>query len=212
MRRQRVGHHGPARGDRRDVRRRGRLGWRGLPDGVAPRRLKLDRPRRVRGDLAQLPNGELVGIADGTELAPRHGDVPARRAAAHRVQRVRALDLRLVVEQELGRVRFLLIYFTTGIVASAASYAFGATHGGRRRRVGGDLRDLRRVRHLQLPAAAPGDRRGAAAGRGHARRHQHGPRPVRSRASTGVPTSAGSSPGCSRGSRPRAWAAPRTAG
>ena len=30
-----------------------------------------------------------------------------------------------VVEQELGRVRFLLIYFVTGIVASAASYAFG---------------------------------------------------------------------------------------
>jgi membrane associated rhomboid family serine protease len=30
-----------------------------------------------------------------------------------------------VVEQELGRVRFVLIYFATGIVASAASYAFG---------------------------------------------------------------------------------------
>jgi membrane associated rhomboid family serine protease len=32
-----------------------------------------------------------------------------------------------VVEQELGRIRFLLIYFATGIVASAASYAFGPT-------------------------------------------------------------------------------------
>jgi membrane associated rhomboid family serine protease len=32
-----------------------------------------------------------------------------------------------IVEQELGRVRFLLIYFATGIAASAASYAFGAT-------------------------------------------------------------------------------------
>ena len=32
-----------------------------------------------------------------------------------------------VVEQELGRLRFLLIYFATGIVASAASYAFGPT-------------------------------------------------------------------------------------
>ncbi len=32
-----------------------------------------------------------------------------------------------VVEQELGRVRFLLIYFATGIAASAASYAFGST-------------------------------------------------------------------------------------
>jgi membrane associated rhomboid family serine protease len=30
-----------------------------------------------------------------------------------------------VVEQELGRLRFLLIYFVTGIVASAGSYAFG---------------------------------------------------------------------------------------
>jgi membrane associated rhomboid family serine protease len=30
-----------------------------------------------------------------------------------------------VIEQELGRLRFLLIYFTTGIFASAASYAFG---------------------------------------------------------------------------------------
>jgi rhomboid protease GluP len=30
-----------------------------------------------------------------------------------------------VVEQELGRVRFVLIYFGTGIVASATSYAFG---------------------------------------------------------------------------------------
>ena len=30
-----------------------------------------------------------------------------------------------VVEQELGSLRLLLIYFSTGIVASAASYAFG---------------------------------------------------------------------------------------
>lgn len=30
-----------------------------------------------------------------------------------------------VVEQELGRVRFLLIYMATGLAASAASYAFG---------------------------------------------------------------------------------------
>lgn len=32
-----------------------------------------------------------------------------------------------VVEQELGRLRFLLIYFVTGIAASAASYAFAAS-------------------------------------------------------------------------------------
>jgi membrane associated rhomboid family serine protease len=30
-----------------------------------------------------------------------------------------------VIENEMGRLRFLLIYFTTGIFASAASYAFG---------------------------------------------------------------------------------------
>ena len=30
-----------------------------------------------------------------------------------------------IVEQELGRFRFLLIYFVTGLFASAASYAFG---------------------------------------------------------------------------------------
>ena len=33
-----------------------------------------------------------------------------------------------VVEQELGRARFVLIYFVTGLVASAASYAFGLVH------------------------------------------------------------------------------------
>ena len=75
--------------------------------------------------LAQLPNGDIVGIAVGQNWRL----VTAMFLHAglwHIAFNAYALWIfGSMVEQELGRVRFLLIYFVTGIVASAASYAFG---------------------------------------------------------------------------------------
>jgi membrane associated rhomboid family serine protease len=75
--------------------------------------------------VAQLPNGDIVGIAVGQNWRL----VTAMFLHAglwHIAFNAYALWIfGSMVEQELGRVRFLLIYFVTGIVASAASYAFG---------------------------------------------------------------------------------------
>lgn len=75
--------------------------------------------------VAQLPNGDIVGIAVGQNWRL----VTAMFLHAglwHIAFNAYALWIfGSIVEQELGRVRFLLIYFVTGIVASAASYAFG---------------------------------------------------------------------------------------
>lgn len=75
--------------------------------------------------VAQLPNGDIVGIAVGQSWRL----VTAMFLHAglwHIAFNAYALWIfGSMVEQELGRVRFLLIYFVTGIVASAASYAFG---------------------------------------------------------------------------------------
>ena len=75
--------------------------------------------------LAQLPNGDLVGIAAGQNWRLVTA-MFLHAGLLHIAFNAYALWVfGSVVEQELGRVRFLLIYFTTGIVASAASYAFG---------------------------------------------------------------------------------------
>jgi membrane associated rhomboid family serine protease len=75
--------------------------------------------------LAQLPNGDLVGIATGQNWRLVTA-MFLHAGLLHIAFNAYALWIfGSVVEQELGRVRFLLIYFTTGIVASAASYAFG---------------------------------------------------------------------------------------
>jgi membrane associated rhomboid family serine protease len=75
--------------------------------------------------LAQLPNGDVVGIATGQYW--RLVSVMFLHAGIlHIAFNAYALWIfGTVVEQELGRLRFLLIFFATGIVASAASYAFG---------------------------------------------------------------------------------------
>jgi membrane associated rhomboid family serine protease len=75
--------------------------------------------------LAQLPNGDLVGIATGQNWRLVTA-MFLHAGLLHIAFNAYALWIfGSVVEQELGRVRFLLIYFTTGILASAASYAFG---------------------------------------------------------------------------------------
>jgi membrane associated rhomboid family serine protease len=74
--------------------------------------------------LAPMPNGDVVGIATGEEWRMLtaiflHGGI------LHLLLNGWALWLfGPVVEQELGRVRFLLIFLATGLFASAASYAF----------------------------------------------------------------------------------------
>ena len=75
--------------------------------------------------LARLPNGDLVGIAAGQNW--RLVSVMFLHAGLlHIAFNAYALWIfGTVVEQELGRLRFLLIFFATGIAASATSYAFG---------------------------------------------------------------------------------------
>jgi membrane associated rhomboid family serine protease len=74
--------------------------------------------------LAQVPGGELVGIATGQEWRMvtaifLHGGI------LHLLMNAYALWIfGPVVERELGRVRFLALFLTTGLFASAASYAF----------------------------------------------------------------------------------------
>jgi membrane associated rhomboid family serine protease len=77
--------------------------------------------------LAQLsPGGDLVGIATGQEWRMLtaiflHGGI------FHILMNAYALWIfGPVVEREIGRVKFLLIFLTTGLCASAASYAFAA--------------------------------------------------------------------------------------
>ncbi len=75
--------------------------------------------------LAQLPNGDIVGVAAGQEWRLLtsmflHGGL------IHLLLNAYVLFIfGNVVEQELGRWRFVAIYVATGLVASAASYAFG---------------------------------------------------------------------------------------
>jgi membrane associated rhomboid family serine protease len=76
--------------------------------------------------LAQLPDGEVVGIATGEtwRMATAiflHGGI------LHLLMNAWALWIfGPVVERELGRVRFLLIFLTTGLYASAASFALAS--------------------------------------------------------------------------------------
>ena len=76
--------------------------------------------------IARLPSGEVVGIAVGQEWRMitaifLHGGI------LHLLMNAYALWIfGPVVERELGRARFLLIFLTTGLFASAASYAFAA--------------------------------------------------------------------------------------
>ncbi len=75
--------------------------------------------------VAQLPNGDLVGIATG-QYWRLFTAMFLHAGLIHIAFNAYALWIfGSVVEQELGRVRFALIFFTTGIFASAASYAFG---------------------------------------------------------------------------------------
>jgi membrane associated rhomboid family serine protease len=76
--------------------------------------------------LAQLPSGDVVGIATGQEWRMvtaifLHGGI------LHLLMNAYALWIfGPVVERELGRTRFLAIFLTTGLFASAASYAFAS--------------------------------------------------------------------------------------
>jgi membrane associated rhomboid family serine protease len=76
--------------------------------------------------LAQIPpNGDLVGIAAGQNWR-LVSSMFLHAGLLHIAFNAYALWIfGQVVEEELGSLRFLLIYFTTGILASAASYAFG---------------------------------------------------------------------------------------
>ena len=74
--------------------------------------------------LTLMPNGDLVGIATG-QYWRLVSAMFLHAGLLHIAFNAYALWIfGTVVEQELGRLRFLLIYFVTGIVASAASYAF----------------------------------------------------------------------------------------
>jgi membrane associated rhomboid family serine protease len=76
--------------------------------------------------LAQIPpNGDLVGIAAGQNWR-LVSSMFLHAGLLHIAFNAYALWIfGTVVEEELGSLRFLLIYFTTGILASAASFAFG---------------------------------------------------------------------------------------
>jgi membrane associated rhomboid family serine protease len=78
--------------------------------------------------LAQIPpNGDLVGIAAG-QYWRLVSAMFLHAGLLHIAFNAYALWIfGTVVEQELGRLRFLLIYFVTGISASVASYAFATT-------------------------------------------------------------------------------------
>lgn len=90
-----------------------------------PSALRLVRLGAAVG-LAQLPSGEVVGIAAGEQWRLLtaiflHGGI------FHLLMNAYALWIfGPVVERELGRVRFLLIFLTTGLFASAVSYAFAS--------------------------------------------------------------------------------------
>jgi membrane associated rhomboid family serine protease len=77
--------------------------------------------------LAQLPSGDLVGIATGEQWRMvtaifLHGGI------FHLLMNAYALWIfGPVVERELGRGKFLAIFLTTGVFASAASYAFASS-------------------------------------------------------------------------------------
>jgi len=76
--------------------------------------------------LAQLPNGEVVGIATG-EMWRMATAIFLHGGILHLLMNAWALWIfGPIVERELGRMRFLLIFFTTGVFASAASYAFAS--------------------------------------------------------------------------------------
>ena len=75
--------------------------------------------------LAQTSNGDIIGVAAG-QYWRLVSAMFLHAGLLHIAFNAYALWIfGTVVEQELGRVRFLLIYFATGITASAASYAFG---------------------------------------------------------------------------------------
>lgn len=75
--------------------------------------------------LAQTPSGELVGIAAG-QYWRLVSAMFLHAGLLHIAFNAYALWIfGSVVEQELGRLRFALIYLATGILASATSYAFG---------------------------------------------------------------------------------------
>jgi membrane associated rhomboid family serine protease len=77
--------------------------------------------------LTLMPNGDLVGIATG-QYWRLVSSMFLHAGLLHIAFNAYALWIfGTVVEQELGRLRFLLIYFVTGIVASATSYAFEPT-------------------------------------------------------------------------------------
>ncbi len=74
--------------------------------------------------LAQLPNGDLVGIAVGQNWRLLTA-MFLHAGLLHLLFNMYALWIfGTLMEQELGRTRFTLVYFLTGLVASAASYAF----------------------------------------------------------------------------------------
>jgi membrane associated rhomboid family serine protease len=76
--------------------------------------------------LAQLPDGEVVGIAAG-ETWRMLTAVFLHGSILHLLMNAWALWIfGPIVERELGRVRFLLIFVTTGVFASAASFAFAS--------------------------------------------------------------------------------------
>jgi membrane associated rhomboid family serine protease len=75
--------------------------------------------------LARTLNGDIIGVAAG-QYWRLVSAMFLHAGLLHIAFNAYALWIfGTVVEQELGRLRFLLIYFVTGVVASAASYALG---------------------------------------------------------------------------------------
>ncbi len=76
--------------------------------------------------IAPLPDGSIVGIATGQEWRMLtavflHGGI------LHLLMNAYALWIfGPVFEREIGRVKFLMVFLTTGVFASAASYAFAS--------------------------------------------------------------------------------------
>ncbi|MET0801317.1 MAG: rhomboid family intramembrane serine protease [Actinomycetota bacterium] len=93
---------------------------------TGPNLLDLIRLGASVGLVSIPPAGDIVGIATGQEWRMLtaiflHGGI------LHLLMNAYALWIfGPVVEREIGRVRFLLIFLTTGLCASAASYAFAS--------------------------------------------------------------------------------------
>ena len=125
--------------------------------------------------VAQKPGGDLVGIATG-QYWRLFSAMFLHAGIIHIAFNAYALWIfGRVVEEELGRPAIRADLPHDGDLRERRVLRVRSERR-RRRRLGRDLRRVRGVRRLQLPAPTPGDRRSTAAERARAHRRQHADR------------------------------------